>query len=513
MAPRTSPPSPAAEVPAEAPAPLPDQSYLSAEQKFVGEGITFDDVLLVPARSDVLPAAVSTRAQVTRRIAINIPLLSAAMDTVTESKLAIALARQGGIGIIHKNLRIADQVREVDLVKRSANGIIEDPITLPPGATTGAAWQIMEEHHISGLPIIEGERVVGILTNRDLRFQRSPEIRVSEVMTRDLITAPPGTTLEQAKDILHRNKIEKLLLVDGEMRLKGLITMKDIKGLVEFPDAARDPRGRLRVGAAVGVNDDERAAELVQAGVDLLVVDTAHGHSRNVIEAVRRLKRAHDIDVVAGNIATADAARELIEAGADAVKVGIGPGSICTTRVVAGVGVPQVTAILDVASVARAAGVPIIADGGVRHSGDIVKALAAGASTVMLGGLFAGTEESPGEVVLHRGRTYKQVRGMGSLGAMQQGSADRYRQADVKDKEKFVPEGVEGIVPFKGQLAAFVFQLVGGLRAGMGYCGATNLAALYAKARFIRISAATLRENHPHDLEITKEAPNYSKEW
>ncbi len=479
------------------------------------EGITFDDVLLLPARSDVLPADVNTAARFSRSVPLRIPLVSAAMDTVTESRLAIALARQGGLGIIHKNMSITQQVLEVDQVKRSANGVIEDPITLPPDATVAAAWKIMQERSISGVPIVEGNdrRVVGILTNRDLRFQRGPETIVSEVMTRRLITAPPGTTLEQAKDILHRNKVEKLLLVDAEMRLKGLITIKDIKGLAEFPAAARDQRGRLCVGAAVGVNDDERAAALVSAGVDVLVVDTAHGHTRNVLEAIRRLKGAHDIDVAAGNVATAEATRALIDAGADAVKVGIGPGSICTTRVIAGVGVPQVTAILDCAEAARAAGIPLIADGGIRHSGDIVKALACGAATVMVGALFAAVDESPGEVILHRGRRYKAVRGMGSLGAMSAGSADRYGQGEVRDRTKLVPEGVEGIVPYRGPLADFVYQLVGGLRSGMGYCGAADLEELYRRARFIRVSTATLRENHPHDLEITKESPNYTHDW
>ncbi|MBI4880271.1 MAG: IMP dehydrogenase [Planctomycetes bacterium] len=492
--------------------PLP---VLHAEEKIVREGITFDDVLLLPARSDVLPADVNTSARFSRRVMLRIPLASAAMDTVTESRLAIALARQGGLGIIHKNMPVAQQVREVDQVKRSANGVIADPITLTPDATVASAWKIMQEQNISGVPIVEkdGGRVVGILTNRDLRFQRGPETVVSEVMTRRLITAPPCTTLEQAKDILHHNKVEKLLLVDGDMRLKGLITIRDIKGLEEFPAAARDDRGRLRVGAAVGVADDARAAGLVRAGVDVLVVDTAHGHTRNVIEAIRRLKAAHDIDVVAGNVATAEAARALIDAGADAVKVGIGPGSICTTRVIAGVGVPQVTAILDCAAAARAAGVPLIADGGIRHSGDIVKALACGAATVMIGGLFAAVDESPGEVILHRGRRYKQVRGMGSLGAMSAGSADRYCQGAVRDRTKLVPEGVEGIVPYRGPLADFVYQLVGGLRSGMGYCGAADLEELYRRARFIRVSTATLRENHPHDLEITKESPNYTHDW
>jgi IMP dehydrogenase len=485
-------------------------TLLDPRTKIVAEGITFDDVLLIPNRSDVLPSGVDTSAQFTRRVRLRMPIVSAAMDTVTESTLAIALARQGGIGVIHKNLAIDAQVREVDLVKRSANGIIADPITLPPDATVGRAREIMAEHHISGLPIVEGRRVVGILTGRDLRFQYDSQLPISAVMTRSLVTAPPDTTLEQAKHILHKNKIEKLLLVDDAFELRGLITIKDIKGLAEYPDAAKDARGRLRVAAALGVSDDDRAAERVKAGVDVLVVDTAHGHTENVLGAIRRLKSRHDVDVVAGNIATPEAARELIAAGADAIKVGIGPGSICTTRIVAGVGVPQITAIMDCAFEARRAGVPLVADGGIRHSGDIVKALAAGASTVMLGGLLAGTEESPGEMVTHRGRTYKQVRGMGSLGAMTQGSSDRYRQGDVKEKRKFVPEGVEGIVPFKGRLSELVYQLVGGLRAGMGYCGARDLEELFAKGRFTRISSASLRESHPHDLEITKESPNYA---
>lgn len=498
--------------PTSRPTPAP---VISVDEKITRDGITFDDILLVPASSDVLPSDADTGARFSRRVTLNIPIASAAMDTVTESGLAIALARQGGLGVIHKNLAVADQVREVDKVKRSANGVIEDPVTLPPDAAIGEAWRIMGENKISGLPILApgGRRVVGILTNRDLRFQRSPETRVDEVMTRQLVTAPPDTTLEAAKDILHRNKIEKLLLVDDEMNLVGLITIKDINGLIEYPAAARDGRGRLRVGAAVGVNDDERADELVLAGVDVLVVDTAHGHSRNVVEAVRRIKERHSIDVVAGNIATAEAARALVEAGVDGVKVGIGPGSICTTRVVAGVGVPQITAIMDVVGVARPAGIPVIADGGIRHSGDAVKALACGASTVMIGGLFAGVEESPGEIVIHRGRNYKQVRGMGSLGAMASGSGDRYRQGEVKEKGKFVPEGVEGIVPYKGRLAEYVFQLVGGIRAGMGYTGSRTLEELYVRSRFIRISSATLRENHPHDLEITKESPNYRHDW
>jgi len=484
------------------------------EDRILGEALTFDDVLLVPRRSDVLPSQVSTSTRLTRRIGLEIPLVSAAMDTVTEATLAIAIAQSGGIGIIHKNMSPEDQVREVAKVKRSAHGVIFDPVTLPPGATIGEARTIMMRQNISGLPIVEpdGARVAGILTNRDLRFHRVDATPVHEVMTRELVTAPPGTTLEQAKDILHRNKIEKLLLVDAEGRLAGLITMRDINQHSKWPDACRDEGGRLRAGAAVGVGDLERVRRLVEADVDVIVVDTAHGHSANVLDTVTEIKARFDIDVIAGNVATAAAARDLIEAGADAIKVGIGPGSICTTRIVAGVGVPQLTAIADVASVAVPHGVPIVADGGIRHSGDIVKAIATGASSVMIGSLFAGLDESPGEVVLYKGRTYKTIRGMGSLGAMVEGSKDRYGQQDVGSSEKLVPEGVEGLVGHKGALAPFVYQLVGGLRSGMGYLGTPTLPELFEHARFLRISAATLRENHPHDIEITKESPNYHGE-
>ena len=477
--------------------------------KIVGEGLTFDDVLLLPRASDVLPSQCDTRTRVTRRVTLNIPLVSAAMDTVTESALAIALAQSGGLGVIHKNLRVEDQVREVAKVKRSAHGVIRDPVTLPPGAQIGEAREIMTRQNISGLPIIEDGRVVGILTNRDLRFHRDDHVGVRQVMTTRLVKAPPETTLEQAKDILHRNKIEKLLLVDAQGALAGLITMRDINQLARWPDACRDTLGRLRVGAAVGVHDLARVEALVAADVDVIVVDTAHGHSSNVIESVKVIKKRFDIDVVAGNIATAEAARDLVAAGADGVKVGIGPGSICTTRVVAGVGVPQLTAIANVASVAGPAGVPVIADGGVRHSGDIVKALAMGADCVMMGALFAGLDESPGEPVLYRGRSYKTVRGMGSLGAMVDGSKDRYAQGDVASSDKLVPEGVEGLVPSRGPLAPFVYQMVGGLRSGMGYLGVRTLPDLARHARFVRVSGATLAENHPHDIEITKEAPNY----
>jgi len=474
------------------------------------EGLTFDDVLLLPRRSDVTPSGCRTATRLTRRVSLNTPLVSAAMDTVTESALAIALAQAGGLGVIHKNLAPADQVREVSKVKRSAHGVITDPVTLPSAALIGEARQIMTRQNISGLPIVDGGLVVGILTNRDLRFHRVDSTPVREVMTTRLVTAPPGTTLEQAKDILHRNKIEKLLLVDERTgALAGLITMRDINQLARWPDACRDGHGRLRVGAAVGVHDLARVEALVAADVDVIVVDTAHGHSRNVLDSVAAIKAAFDIDVVAGNIATADAARDLIAAGADGLKVGIGPGSICTTRVVAGVGVPQLTAIAQAVSVAGPAGVPVIADGGIRHSGDIVKALAMGAEAVMIGALFAGLDESPGEAVLYKGRSYKTVRGMGSLGAMVDGSRDRYGQADVLATDKLVPEGVEGLVPSRGPLAPFVYQLVGGLRSGMGYLGVTSLAELRAHAQFVRVSPATLAESHPHDIEITKEAPNY----
>ncbi len=478
--------------------------------RIVQDAITFDDVLLIPRRSDILPSQVSTGAKLTRRVPLNIPLVSAAMDTVTESSLAIALAQSGGLGVIHKNLLPDDQVREVAKVKRSAHGVIRDPVTLPPSATIGAAREIMTRQNISGLPIVEGDdqRVVGILTNRDLRFHRGDDIRIDEIMTTRLITGDEGTRLEEAKDTLHRNKIEKLILLSEEGTLAGLITMRDINEAARWPHACRDKQGRLRVGAAIGVREYERAEALVAADVDVLVVDTAHGHSSNVIETVRTLKESFDIDVIAGNIATAEAAADLIEAGADALKVGIGPGSICTTRVVAGVGVPQLTAVADVASVAAPAGVSVIADGGIRNSGDVVKALAMGANVVMIGGLFAGLDESPGERVLYKGRAYKTVRGMGSLGAMMDGSKDRYAQGDVAT-DKLVPEGVEGLVPYKGALAPFVYQIVGGLRSGMGYLGVSSLEDLRREARFVRVSAATLRESHPHDIEITKESPNY----
>jgi IMP dehydrogenase len=476
------------------------------------EGLTFDDVLLVPQHSDVVPRDAKLATRFSRGVPISVPLSSAAMDTVTEEKLAVSLAREGGVGVIHRNLTVEAQVREVDKVKRSANGVILDPVTLLPTATIREARDIMARFNISGLPILEGpsKKVVGILTRRDCRFQVSDDTPVGTIMTREnLVTAAPGTSLDQARELLYRHKVEKLILVDRDNRLQGLITMKDVNLLAAYPNAATDARGRLRCAAAVGVHDHDRAGELVKAGVDVLVVDTAHGHSDNVTGTVRELKRRFDVDVVAGNVATAAGARALVDAGADGVKVGIGPGSICTTRIVAGIGVPQLTAILDVAAEIRKDGVPIIADGGIRFSGDIVKALAAGASCVMLGSLLAGLEESPGEVLLYKGRSFKTVRGMGSLGAMQAGSKERYRQGDVTDADKLVPEGIEGIVPFKGRLSPFVQQLTGGVRAGMGYCGATTIQELWAKARFIRITAAGMKESHPHDVTITKESPNY----
>ncbi len=476
------------------------------------EGITFDDVLLIPSYSEILPSEIDTRSRVSRNIQVKIPILSAAMDTVTESAMAIALARQGGLGIIHKNLSLDDHVREVDCVKRSANGIIQDPVTLGPEVTVGEARELMAEHHVSGVPIIDAGRVVGILTKRDMRFQLDDHALVASIMTKELVTAPPGTSLDEAKRILHEAKVEKLILVDKSGALAGMITIRDIDMTERFPNACKDKSGRLKVGAAIGVNDIDRGVALADAGVDLLVVDTAHGHSKNVVNALRELKKKVAVDVVAGNIATEDAARALIEAGADGIKVGIGPGSICTTRVVAGVGVPQITAILETRRAAEKAGVPLIADGGIKYSGDITKALAAGAQTVMMGSMLAGLDESPGERIMYKGRFYKEIRGMGSIGAMVMGSKDRYGQADVKATDKLVPEGIEGRVPYKGQLAGYIYQLVGGLRAGMGYVGAATVPELKENARFVKISAAGLRESHPHDVSITKEAPNYGLE-
>ncbi len=480
------------------------------------EGLTFDDVMLLPARSEIQPKDVDVSAHLTRRIPINIPIVSAAMDTVTEARLAIGLAREGGVGIIHRAMPAEAQAAEVDKVKKSEYGMIVDPITMRPNQRIVEALDVMQRYRISGVPITEDGVLVGILTNRDLRFETKLDLPISVVMTKDnLITAPVGTTVEEAKEILHRNRIEKLLVVDEEFNLKGLITIKDIEKRKKYPNACKDGLGRLRVGAAVGVHEDaeERVPLLLKAGVDLVVVDTAHGHSLGVLETVQTLKDHYpDLEVLAGNVATEEGAEDLIRAGADGVKVGIGPGSICTTRVVAGAGVPQITAILAAARAASRHGVPLIADGGVKFSGDVTKALAAGASTVMIGGMFAGTEESPGEMVIYQGRSYKVYRGMGSLGAMQRGGRDRYSQEEETETGKLVPEGIEGRVPYRGTLAATVYQLVGGLRAGMGYCGCRTVEELWRTARFIRITSAGLRESHVHDVIITREAPNYRLE-
>ncbi|MDJ0975924.1 MAG: IMP dehydrogenase [Planctomycetota bacterium] len=487
------------------------------EDRILATALTFDDVLLVPRKSSIMPSAVSVKTRFSRRVPLNTPIVSAAMDTVTESDMAIGLAQLGGLGIIHKNLAPADQAREVTLVKRNVNGVIADPVTLPPEAPIARARDLMDVHKISGIPVCSEEtdsegrpKVVGIITRRDLKFVENGQ-KVSEVMTSEnLVSAPPETEVEAAYSILQEAKVEKLLLTDDAGFLHGLITMRDLDNLSRFPDANLDVKGRLLVGAAVGVFDDERVQALVDAHVDVVVVDTAHGHSDNVIEAVKRYKAAHpNIDIVAGNVGTSEATRELIEAGADGVKVGIGPGSICTTRIVAGCGVPQLSAIAAAAGVAHEAGVPIIADGGIRFSGDIVKALAVGGSCVMLGGLLAGTDESPGEVIYFQGRTFKSVRGMGSLGAMMAGSGDRYQQGDVEGRDKFVPEGVEGRVPYKGALSAFIYQLVGGVRSGMGYSGCGAIEEMWTKARFVRVTAAGMSESHPHDIRITREAPNY----
>ena len=485
------------------------------EAKIIQDGITFDDVLLLPRRSDVIPSQVDTATQLTRRVRLNIPLLSAPMDTVTEAGLAIALAQEGGLGVIHKNLSPEAQVREVTKVKRSANGVITNPLTLGPDEKAGQVRELMSVQRISGVPITEdGARhgkLIGILTRRDMMFLGDDAKPIREVMTRDrLVTAKPGTTLEQAENILNENKVEKLPIVDDHGRLQGLITMRDIAKLHQFPLACRDDHGRLRVGAAVGVGQLDRAEALVHAEVDVLIVDSAHGHSRNVIDTVRAVKSRFDIDVIAGNVATTEGAQQLIDAGADAIKVGIGPGSICTTRVVTGVGVPQVSAIFNAMQAAEPHDVPVIADGGIRHSGDIAKALAAGASVVMLGSLFAGLDESPGDLVIHMGRRFKTYRGMGSEGAMMAGSADRYAQSETRDRDKLVPEGVEGRVPYRGPLSDFVYQMVGGLRAGMGYVGAQTIDEFRREARFVRVSAASVVESHPHDIQITRESPNYS---
>ena len=478
------------------------------------EGLTFDDVLLIPAHSLILPRDVTLSTRLTRNIPLNIPLVSAAMDTVTESRTAITMAREGGIGIIHKNLTIEDQAHEVDKVKKSESGMIVDPITMRPNQKISEALELMSRYRISGVPVVKPNgKLVGILTNRDLRFETDYDLPISSRMTkRNLVTVPVGTTLEQAKEHLKHTRVEKLLVVDEERNLKGLITIKDIEKVKKYPNACKDSLGRLRVGAAVGPTADmeQRMEALVKAGVDVVVIDTAHGHSQGVIDAVARAKQLYpQIDVIAGNIATAAAAEALIKAGADGIKVGIGPGSICTTRVVAGVGVPQITAIMECAKVAHAHGVPVIADGGIKFSGDLPKAVTAGADVIMIGSLFAGTEESPGDTVLYQGRTYKSYRGMGSIGAMKDGSKDRYFQSDVGDDVKLVPEGIEGMVPLRGPLSANIHQLIGGLRSGMGYTGCSTIQQLQQNGRFIRITGAGLKESHVHDVTITKEAPNY----
>ena len=497
----------------------------------VPEALTFDDVLLIPAHSEVVPAAANTQTHISRNIALNIPIISAAMDTVTESHMAIGMAQQGGLGIVHRNLTIEQQANEVDKVKRSESGMIVDPVTMSPDAKVSDALEVMKKYKISGVPItLKDGKLVGILTNRDLRFESRFDVPISKVMTKNnLITVPVGTTLEQAEEILHEHRVEKLLVVDDKYNLKGLITVKDIQKKLKYPGAAKDMHGRLRVSAAIGATGDflERAQELAKANVDVLAIDSAHGHSMLVIDAVKRVKsKLPEVDLIAGNVATFDGACELVRAGVDGVKVGIGPGSICTTRVVTGVGVPQVTAIAEASRATRDAGVPIIADGGIKYSGDIVKALAAGASVVMAGSMFAGTDESPGELILYQGRTFKSDRGMGSLGAMAQGSSERYFQNSDGDASiampvigeesnrlaKLVPEGIEGRVPYRGSVAMIVSQMVGGLKSGMGYCGCPTVADLQQKARFVRISASGLRESHVHDVIITREAPNYALE-
>lgn len=482
------------------------------ETKFAKEGLTFDDVLLIPRKSEVLPREVDISIRLSENIKLNIPLISASMDTVTEAALAIAIAREGGIGIIHKNMSIAQQAEEVDRVKRSESGVITNPFSLTPDHHVYDAEELMGKYRISGVPIVDQDKkLVGILTNRDLRFVHDYSIKINEVMTRDnLVTAPVGTTLQEAEVLLQKHKIEKLPLIDESNTLKGLITIKDIEKAIQFPNAAKDQHGRLLCGAAVGISKDtmDRAEALVQSGIDVLVVDSAHGHHINILDAVRKIRATYpELTIIAGNVATGDATRDLIEAGASVVKVGIGPGSICTTRVIAGIGVPQITAIYDCASVAREYNIPVIADGGIKYSGDITKAIASGASAIMVGSLFAGTAESPGETEIFQGRSFKVYRGMGSLGAMKEGSKDRYFQ---ENENKLVPEGIEGRVPYKGPLADTVHQLLGGLRSGMGYCGTASLDELKNDTQFVRITGSGLRESHPHDVQITKEAPNYS---
>ncbi len=475
-------------------------------------GLTFDDVVLLPRRSNVIPTEVETATQLTRNIRVNIPLLSAAMDTVTEGRLAIAMAREGGIGIIHRALSPEGQAAEVDKVKKSESGMILDPITISPNHTIRDVRHLMSTYRISGIPVTQDNKLVGILTNRDLRFESRMDLKVSQVMTKNkLITAPEGTSLEKAQEILHEHRIEKLLVINDQFELKGLITIKDIKKKIQYPFACKDQHGRLRVGAAVGIGPDveDRLARLIKAGIDVLVVDTAHGHSQSVIDKVKAIKTQYpDLELIAGNVATAEGTQDLIDAGADAVKVGVGPGSICTTRIVSGAGVPQLTAVADCATVAKKHQIPLIADGGIKYSGDITKAMAAGASSVMIGSLFAGTEEAPGETVLYQGRTYKEYRGMGSLGAMERGGKDRYFQEE-RESSKLVPEGIEARVPYKGNLSVLVYQLVGGLKSGMGYCGCQTISELQQDARFLQLTSAGLREAHVHDVIITKEAPNY----
>jgi IMP dehydrogenase len=482
----------------------------------IPEALTFDDVLLVPQRSEVLPSEVDVSSQLTPGITLKVPLVSAAMDTVTEAHLAIAIAQEGGLGFIHKNMSIEAQAAEVDKVKRSESGMIVDPVTVAPDAPVADALALMARFRISGVPVTVGTRLVGILTNRDLRFETRTTLPVSELMTKEnLITVSVGTTLDEAKEILHRHKVEKLLVVDSDHNLKGLITVKDIQKQIKYPNACKDFLGRLRVGAAVGVTVDvlDRIAALVEAKVDVVAVDTAHGHSSRVLEIVAQIRKRHpELELIAGNVGTRDGAAELIDAGASAIKVGMGPGSICTTRVISGAGMPQITAIREAARAASPRGVPLVADGGVKFSGDIVKAIAAGAASVMVGSLFAGTDESPGELILRQGRSFKSYRGMGSLGAMKEGSRDRYAQEFEQNTQKLVPEGIEGMVPYKGPLSAMIHQLVGGLRSGMGYCGTRTIRELQDKARFVRISAAGLKESHVHDVTITKEAPNYRLE-
>ena len=486
-------------------------AQFSFADKFEKTGLTFDDVLLIPAQSDVLPSDIDLHTRLTRKITLNIPVMSAAMDTVTESRMAIALAREGGIGIIHKNMSVGAQAEQVDMVKRSENGVITNPFWLGPGHTLAEADELMAKYRISGVPICDNGKLIGIITNRDMKFETDLTQLIDHVMTKDnLVTAPEGTTLQEAREILRRHKIEKLPIVDQDFHLKGLITIKDIDKAQVYPNSARDEKGRLLVGAAIGATDDvlDRVAALVEVGADVLCLDSAHGHSHNILDCVTRIKSLYpDVQLVAGNVATAEGTRALIQAGADCVKVGIGPGSICTTRVVAGIGVPQITAVCDAAQVAAESDVPIIADGGIKYSGDIAKAIAAGGNVVMLGSLLAGCEESPGDTEVYQGRQFKVYRGMGSLGAMNNGSRDRYFQQDSK---KLVPEGVEGRVPYKGPVSDTIYQMMGGLRAGMGYCGCGTIEALRTQAKFTRITAAGLRESHPHDIYITKEAPNYT---